>query len=218
MQPALRKGLTKAKILKESRTLLDTGGPAALTMRALAERLGVAAMALYNHFHDRDAILDALADSVFEQLRNAGAEAISSPNRRTSWKRKIKAVLLSAQQIAAQHPQIFRVAFTRPNKPASAFALAKDTIQILAEAGLNRRESLTVYHTFVILLHGYPFWQEALAMHTEELCLPMELLPTGTTVDGQFEAIADWLLECISTMTKPKKRLPSHLSAGGGKT
>lgn len=43
-------------------------GEAAITMRAVAERVGVAHRALYNHFADRAALIDAAAAQVFEQL------------------------------------------------------------------------------------------------------------------------------------------------------
>ena len=48
-------------MLEEAFELVDAEGIDALTMRALGARLGVAPMAIYNHFQDRDAIIDALA-------------------------------------------------------------------------------------------------------------------------------------------------------------
>ena len=204
MPRVVRKGLTKAKILEESQALIDGGGAPALTMRSLGARLGVAPMAFYNHFHDRDAILDALADSVFARLREQAAEAGRRSRSGTNWKRRLKTLLLSAQQFAAQHPHVFRVAFTRPNKPSSAFALTDDSIRILEQAGLNQAQALTVFHTFVILLQGYPFWQEGMSLHggnaPPEFCLPQA--PKGWTAERQFAAIIDWLLHSVETMAQ----------------
>jgi AcrR family transcriptional regulator len=200
MRAAVHKGLTQAKILDESRALVDAGGPAALTMRALAARLGVAAMAIYNHFEDRDAILDAMANGLFEELRQEATEAGARTRRTVGWKRRLRNLLMKAQQLAASHPHLFRMAMTRPRKPASAFALASDSIQILEEAGLNRTQSLTAYHAFVILLQGYPFWQEGAERYGEELCSPVTFLPPGWDTERQFEAVVDWLLECVAQM------------------
>jgi AcrR family transcriptional regulator len=190
MRPVVRKGLTKAKILEAAATLVDGGGPAALTMRALSARLAVAPMALYNHFRDRDAILDALADSVFARLREQAREA--SARSKTNWKRQLKRLILSTQQLADQHPHLFRVAFTRPDKPPSAFALTVDAIDTLRRAGLSARQAGTAYHAFVILLQGYPFWQEGTERHGASMAVP------GWTTQRQFEAIVDWLLACVA--------------------
>jgi len=205
MKAAVRKGLTKAKILEEARVLVDTGDARALTMRALAARLSVAPMALYNHFHDRDAILDAMADSVFQSLRAQTAEASTAARRRSPWQKRLKIVVMSTQQLATRHPEIFRIAMTRPNKPASAFMLAAEITGMLEEVGLSHGQALTVYHAFVILLQGYPFWREGLEQHersggTEQVCAPYGLLPAKWTAERQFEAVVDWLLGCVAEM------------------
>lgn len=48
--------------------LMDRGGLNALTIRALADELGVGAMSLYTHFRDKDAILAAVADAAIGEL------------------------------------------------------------------------------------------------------------------------------------------------------
>lgn len=212
MQAAVRKGLTKAKILNEASTLLDQGGPSALTMRALAMRLGVAPMAVYNHFEDRDAILDAIAERVFEQLLQSATAATRAARGGAHWQRKLKKMVISAQQLAAQHPHIFRLSMSRPNKPASAFALAADAIRLLEQAGLSNAQALTAYHSFVILLQGYPFWREGLEQHgagqapgaAGDPCLPNTLLPVGWTQDRLFEAIVDWQLSCVADVARTR--------------
>ena len=56
--------------------LLETGGEAAVTVRALAARLGVTPNALYWHFADREALLTALAARGLDALREALAGAV----------------------------------------------------------------------------------------------------------------------------------------------
>lgn len=60
--------LTKERVLQAAIKLADQRGVAALTMRNLAERLGVEAMSLYHHFAGKDAILDGLVDAVFAEI------------------------------------------------------------------------------------------------------------------------------------------------------
>lgn len=56
--------LDKDKIVATALTLLNERGLDALTTRALAERLGVKQPALYWHFKDRRALLDAMNDAI----------------------------------------------------------------------------------------------------------------------------------------------------------
>ena len=59
-----RPGLTREKILSAAVDLADENGIDALSMRALAKRLGVEAMSLYNHVSNKDDLLAGLADEV----------------------------------------------------------------------------------------------------------------------------------------------------------
>lgn len=59
---------TAAKILVAARKLLDKEGAEAVTMRRVAEKVGITPMAIYRHFPDRAALLNALADEGFREL------------------------------------------------------------------------------------------------------------------------------------------------------
>ncbi len=200
MPSGLRKGLTPAKILEEAFALVDAGGASALTMRALAQKLNVAAMAIYNHYRDRDAILDALAERAFAQLQESASGPLSGTHKTKDCKAKLRLMLMNAKSLASHHPHIFRLAMTRPNKPPSALTLTVEAYQSLCEAGLTSIQALTVYHTFVMLLQGFPFWQESFEHHYVETDCPGMLFPTGWNADKQFEAGVDWLLDSVDQL------------------
>ena len=215
MPPGVRKGLTPAKILEESFTLVDAGGASALTMRALAQRLGVAAMAIYNHYRDRDAILDALAEETFAQLQQSAFGNSSNAHKRKAWKVKLRLVLMNAKSLASRHPHIFRLAMTRPNKPPSALTLTIEAYQSLCEAGLKPMQAMTIYHTFVMLLQGFPFWQESFEHHHIEIEMdgPESLFPSGWNADKQFEAGIDWLLDSVDQLARQSSK-PKQVKRG----
>jgi AcrR family transcriptional regulator len=202
MPSGLRKGLTPAKILEEAFALVDTGGPSALTMRALAQRLDVAPMAIYNHYRDRDAILDALAEQAFARLQGSAFGADGGK----SWKAKLRMVLMNAKNLAGRHPHILRLAMTRPNKPPSALTLTDEAHQALCEAGLTSIQALTVYHTFVMLLQGFPFWQESFDRHYLRADNPEMQFPAGWNANKQFEAGVDWLIDSADQLTRQRSK------------
>ncbi|HEX4319894.1 MAG TPA: TetR/AcrR family transcriptional regulator [Acidobacteriaceae bacterium] len=59
---------TASRILSAARDLLDRGGEDAVTMRRVAEAIGITAMAIYRHYPNREGLLNALADAGFEYL------------------------------------------------------------------------------------------------------------------------------------------------------
>lgn len=60
---------TPQAILEAATRMLEQGGPGALSMRTLAEALGIKAPSLYRHFADRAALEAALADVAASRLR-----------------------------------------------------------------------------------------------------------------------------------------------------
>jgi AcrR family transcriptional regulator len=56
--------LSRERILEQAIQLADTTGLEGLSMRKLADALGVKAMSLYNHFANKDEIIDGLVECV----------------------------------------------------------------------------------------------------------------------------------------------------------
>lgn len=126
-------------------------------MRRLGAELGVVPMALYNHFADRDAILAAIAEASFGPLvprdLNGG---------RREWRERLRVLIRAVHELAVRHPHIYALCMTQPTKPAAAYALMFEAMDALRAAGLSQEQAARWYHTFVILLHGFPFWRASL--------------------------------------------------------
>jgi AcrR family transcriptional regulator len=63
-----RRRLSRDQVLSTAIDRADQGGLDALTMRSLAEELGVVPMALYNHVANKDDLIDAMVDVVFGEI------------------------------------------------------------------------------------------------------------------------------------------------------
>ncbi len=217
MRKTIRKGLTPAKVLDEAFKIVDAEGADALTMRALARRLGVAPMAIYNHYQDRDAIIDALAERAFDLPPEAAERVVPiRGERRAQWKDRLRTIIGNVQGLAMRHPHVFRLAMTRPNKPGSALRLMSEAMAALRESGLSDAQAVMVYHTFIILFHGLPFWRETLERYCGGDAPPvgMNVTPSpqtlndwalihGVNAETQFKASVEWLLDA----TTPAKKL-----------
>ena len=63
-----REPLTKERILQAAVALADQGGVDSLSMRKVAQELGVVPMALYKHVANKDEMLDGMVDAVVGEI------------------------------------------------------------------------------------------------------------------------------------------------------
>ena len=99
----------REEILACARELVESEGPEALTMRRLADRLGIQAPSLYKHVREKRELEAILAALAVEELGNAlaGAADIGALSRRyRAW--------------AVRHAHLYRLATERRLPPAAA--------------------------------------------------------------------------------------------------
>ena len=86
---ARRTPLSRERIIAAAAAVADRAGVAAVSMRSVAKVLGVEAMSLYHHVPSKEALLDDLADWVFERIElpevgDAWREALTGRARSTT--------------------------------------------------------------------------------------------------------------------------------------
>src|SRR6476660_10018602 len=73
-RPKQHDDTTRDALLSAAEQLVERGGAGALSVRAVADEIGTTTRAVYSTFGSKDALLAALAQRSFEQLRDAIAE------------------------------------------------------------------------------------------------------------------------------------------------
>ena len=91
-----RAPLSRGRVLRAAVALADVGGIESLSMRKLAEDLGVVPMALYKHVANKEELLDGMIDVVVGE--------IDPPAAGTEWKSAVRQRILSARQALLRHP------------------------------------------------------------------------------------------------------------------
>ncbi|MER5418463.1 TetR/AcrR family transcriptional regulator [Streptosporangium roseum] len=99
-----------AEIVSAARALLEEEGRDALTVRALADRLGIRAPSLYKHFSDKAAVEAALME---RGLAETGA-ALHAALHSTPAEEPIGAVLRAYRRIGLAHPNLYRLTTSGP--------------------------------------------------------------------------------------------------------
>ncbi|MFD9333121.1 TetR/AcrR family transcriptional regulator [Streptomyces sp. NPDC060028] len=103
-----RQGLTVDAVVRAATGLADEAGLAALTMRALATRLGVTPMTLYTYVPGKAELLDLMLDDAYKVMeRREGAAG-------EPWRAKVARVADDNRDLLARHPWIADLAVTRP--------------------------------------------------------------------------------------------------------
>ena len=124
-----REPLTKERILRTAVALADAGGVGSLSMRRLAQELGVVPMALYKHVANKDEMLDGMVDVVVGE--------IDPPGEGADWKTAIRERVLSARRALLRHPWASRVIESRTAPTPTVIGYMDEMIGILRKGGFS---------------------------------------------------------------------------------
>ena len=119
-------------ILDQALALVDERGLAAMSMRAVAERVGLTSMALYPYVGGKDALLDGLVDLLHLEL---GAD-VSAADGEIDWRHRLRALGRAVRQLAYKHPGAFPLLLNRSAAGASAAWLTAALRGVLHDAGV----------------------------------------------------------------------------------
>ncbi len=108
--------------------LADSDGLPSVTMRRLAEALGVTPMALYKHVRDREELLDGMVDRV--------VESIPSPSG-TAWKHALRSRILAARAAMLRHPWAREAIETRTTASATVLTYMDSLMRTMFDGGLS---------------------------------------------------------------------------------
>ena len=98
---AQRIPLSRERVLSTAVTLADAHGTEALTMRRLAEELGVEAMSLYHHVPNKEALLDGVVDLVFAEIAAERVELVETTP--ANWKSSVRTRILASRSVLLRH-------------------------------------------------------------------------------------------------------------------
>ncbi len=103
---------TRDQLVAAAARLLDEGGPEAVTLRAVAQAVGVSHNAPYRHFEDKRALLTAVARAGFRELGSAFARASETA---ASPLAALKLVVCLYFDFARRHPARYKLLFSDPD-------------------------------------------------------------------------------------------------------
>ena len=141
--------------------LLETGHAKEVSIRSVAQRVGVTPPSIYLHFTDKDALLDAVCARYFEKLdEEMQAAAAGQPSAIDA----LRAQGLAYVRFAVKTPELYRIATMGEGRPGSdvdtmlnksAFVHIRNTVEtLMAEGILPENDSTTVALELWTAAHG----------------------------------------------------------------
>ncbi|MDP8930093.1 MAG: TetR family transcriptional regulator [Actinomycetota bacterium] len=145
--------LARQAVIEAALRFVDREGSDALSMRRLGSQLGAGTMTLYNHVANKDDLLDAVA----ELLWNEVSSRISITG---DWRADVRAVGQAISRVAWDHPHAYPMMLDRGVVPAGATRIAADLAESLQTAGFDQRTEDAV-RTVIGYAAGYTMCEVA---------------------------------------------------------
>ena len=108
---------TQQKILHAARKLFEREGAKAVSMRRVAEAVGITPMAIYRHFSNREALLKRISDDAFTEVAQDWLERAQHPDLMQGLLQSMENYL----DYALRHPHLFDHSFSVARDDARRF-------------------------------------------------------------------------------------------------
>lgn len=140
--------------------LADAAGIDALTMRALAQELGVEAMSLYHHVGGKDDILEGIADLVVSE--------IELPAPGAEWKSSLRATAISAHEVFLRHRWGASLVLSATSGSGARLRYMEAILGAFREGGFSAEMTDHAYHALESHIMGFTLWEVGMSLGTAE--------------------------------------------------
>ena len=145
--PERRTQLTRERVMAAAIELADRDGIESISMRKLAQELGVEAMSLYTHVRSKNDLLAGMADTVVSQIP-VTAEG-------TDWKASLRQQALAARTVMLRHPWAPRTVEAQAAPGPAALRYINVVLGILREGGFSIAQTHHALHILGSHLLGF---------------------------------------------------------------
>ncbi|HYN90225.1 MAG TPA: TetR/AcrR family transcriptional regulator C-terminal domain-containing protein [Ardenticatenaceae bacterium] len=205
--------LSRERVLRAAINLADESGIESLTMRKLAQVLGVEAMTLYYYVAKKDDILDGIVDLVVSEMELADGGA--------GWKVAIRKTAISAHEVLVRHPWAASLMMSTTGVSPARLRWMDSLLRCLREAGFSAELTHHAYHALDSHITGFTLWEVSFPFDAAELAnigvaflrelpgdeypylaehIEQHLTPSSHDDEGEFEFGLDLILDGLERL------------------
>ncbi|HET6668205.1 MAG TPA: TetR/AcrR family transcriptional regulator C-terminal domain-containing protein [Intrasporangium sp.] len=149
-----RSQLSKDRVLRGAMAIADAGGINALTIRSLAEELGVKPMSVYHHVANKSVILDGIVDLVFSEI------VLPSPDG--DWRSEMSRRAHSAREVLSRHRWAIGLMESRTTPGPTTLQHHDAVLGTLRKAGFSLAMTAHAYALLDSYIYGFALQEAAL--------------------------------------------------------
>jgi AcrR family transcriptional regulator len=179
--------LAREQVLDAALAQLREYGSTGLTMRRLAEDLGLGVMTLYNYFRTKDELLDGVCGHALQPLR-------ADPDPDASWEQQLEAAIRELHLVLADNPGVLDVFVTRSVYGPALDQIRETLLGILRRAGFPNRQAVHALGALVSFAVGFTITERARSPKTAPVnpsvrfrTLPAEEFPHLTATAAEYQ-------------------------------
>ena len=191
-----RRGLTREALVTRALEIGGAEGLEAVSLRRLAQELGVTPMALYRHVRDKQDLINAMTEAVLD-----GIDTTAGLRPGMTWDERLRLAIDNYKEQIDARPLALplSIAYTGDGPP-SFWKVLENLLAILLDAGFGRRDAIVLIRMISNLLAGY-----------------LLLLPQGGASDGtRLDAHQIDLLRrrfALTQMSLPRDEFPNLIAS-----
>jgi len=180
-----RRSLDVEQVVDAAVAVVDEGGPDALSVRAVAGRLGLNPNALYTYVPSRAALEKVVVERV---LGESDRGLLAGQAER--WRQRIASYAGSLRAALLTHPGAARLLMTAPMDGPNALQVGEGLMGALVDAGLSDDDAARACYSIIVQVLG------AVALEVAETDGRPPLAPEADRVAGRREALTGFDAEC----------------------
>ena len=155
-----RTPLSRERVLRAAFERTDAEGVEALSMRKLAQELGVEAMSLYRHVRNKGDIVDGMVDLVFAE--------IGLPTMDVDWKAAMRQRAISVREVLARHPWAIGLMESRSTPGPATLQHHDAVLACLRNQGFSIALAAHAYSVLDSYIYGFALQQASLPFQTSD--------------------------------------------------
>ena len=155
-----RASLSKERVLQTAVQLAARDGIESLSMRKLADDLGVGAMSLYHYVPNKEDLLDGMVDIVFGE--------IELPSTDGDWKTALRRRAIATREVLNRHRWAVGLMESRATPGPASFRLHNAVLGCLREGGFSIEQTIQAYSVQDAYIYGFALQEKSLPFEDAE--------------------------------------------------